>query len=112
MNIFWKILRKIGIVIFGAAFCLAGIVMIFTPGPGWVAIFAGLAALSTEFPWAKKVMRFLMNMLLLLIKITINALHRVGLKVPAYDRTVEKYMRAFLNKLNKSKTQKSLPDLQ
>jgi uncharacterized protein (TIGR02611 family) len=32
---------------------VAGLVMMVTPGPGWVAIFVGLAILATEFAWAQ-----------------------------------------------------------
>jgi len=32
---------------------LAGIAMLVLPGPGWLAIFGGLAILATEFAWAR-----------------------------------------------------------
>jgi uncharacterized protein (TIGR02611 family) len=44
----------------GGAIVLAGVVMLVTPGPGWLAIFLGLGVLATEYPlvhrfnqWAK-----------------------------------------------------------
>jgi len=39
-------------VIAGAAIFVAGVAMLALPGPGWAAIFVGLAVLSLEFSWA------------------------------------------------------------
>ena len=36
----------------GVLLVVAGLVMLFTPGPGLLAIVAGLAVLATEFAWA------------------------------------------------------------
>jgi uncharacterized membrane protein YbaN (DUF454 family) len=38
----------------GAVFLLAGIVMIFTPGPAFIFIPLGLLCLASEFPWAER----------------------------------------------------------
>jgi len=35
---------------------LIGIVMLVTPGPGWLVIFLGLGLLAAEFVWAKRLM--------------------------------------------------------
>ena len=35
---------------------MIGIVMLVTPGPGWVVIFLGLGLLAAEFVWAKRLM--------------------------------------------------------
>jgi len=43
-----------GTFVIGALFILAGLVMIVTPGPGWMAIILGLAILATEFAWAHR----------------------------------------------------------
>ena len=40
----------------GFTLLLVGVVMIFTPGPGWPVIFLGLTVLAAEFVWAKKLM--------------------------------------------------------
>jgi uncharacterized protein (TIGR02611 family) len=40
-------------IIVGFVVLLAGLVMLVTPGPGWVAIAIGLAILSKEFHWAE-----------------------------------------------------------
>ena len=40
-------------IIVGFVILLAGLVMLVTPGPGWVAIAIGLAILSKEFHWAE-----------------------------------------------------------
>lgn len=38
----------------GATLVLAGVVMLVTPGPGIVAILAGLAVLASEYGWAAR----------------------------------------------------------
>jgi uncharacterized protein (TIGR02611 family) len=35
---------------------LVGLVMIVTPGPGWLVIFFGLGLLAAEFMWARRLM--------------------------------------------------------
>jgi uncharacterized protein (TIGR02611 family) len=40
----------------GFTLLLVGVIMIFTPGPGWPVIFLGLTLLAAEFVWAKKLM--------------------------------------------------------
>lgn len=49
-----RVLRKIVIAIAGFAVLLAGIIMLVTPGPGWLGIIAGLVILSVEFEWAER----------------------------------------------------------
>lgn len=50
--------RKVIIAVVGGAVLLVGLVTIPYPGPGWLTVFAGLAILSTEFDWAKRVLRY------------------------------------------------------
>jgi uncharacterized protein (TIGR02611 family) len=52
LNTTWRI----GVFTVGAAVLGAGLIMIITPGPGWAAIFIGLAILATEFAWAQRVL--------------------------------------------------------
>jgi uncharacterized protein (TIGR02611 family) len=52
LNTTWRI----GVFTVGAAVLGAGLVMMVTPGPGWAAIFIGLAILATEFAWAQRVL--------------------------------------------------------
>ncbi len=33
-----------------------GVVMLVTPGPGWLVIFSGLAVLAAEFLWARRLL--------------------------------------------------------
>jgi len=40
----------------GGSVVLVGIVAIPYPGPGWLIVFAGLAILAKEFPWAERVL--------------------------------------------------------
>lgn len=40
----------------GFTLLLIGIVMVFTPGPGWLVIFLGLTLLAAEFVWARRLM--------------------------------------------------------
>jgi uncharacterized protein (TIGR02611 family) len=43
-------------IVAGFTLLLAGIVMIVTPGPGWLVIFLGLSLLAAEFIWARRLM--------------------------------------------------------
>lgn len=52
LNTTWRI----GVFTVGVAVLAAGLVMMVTPGPGWAAIFIGLAILATEFAWAQRVL--------------------------------------------------------
>ena len=42
----------------GGVVLLVGIVAIPYPGPGWLIVFSGLAILSTEFAWAKRILHY------------------------------------------------------
>lgn len=48
--------RKIILGVVGGVVLGAGIVMIPYPGPGWAAVFIGLAILAQEFPWAQAIL--------------------------------------------------------
>lgn len=48
--------RRIFRVLAGFTLLAAGVVMLVTPGPGWVAIFLGLGLLAAEFVWARRLM--------------------------------------------------------
>lgn len=52
-----RILWRIAITIIGVVVIIAGIILLPLPGPGWVVIFAGLGILSTEYDWAKRLLR-------------------------------------------------------
>jgi uncharacterized protein (TIGR02611 family) len=43
-------------IIAGFTLLIAGVVMIVTPGPGWLVIFLGLSLLAAEFIWARRLM--------------------------------------------------------
>ncbi len=43
-------------IIAGFTLLLAGVVMLVTPGPGWLVIFLGLGLLAAEFVWARRLM--------------------------------------------------------
>ncbi len=49
MSSTFRLLKRIGAVLLGTVLIVAGIVMLVTPGPGIVAIIAGLAVLGTEY---------------------------------------------------------------
>lgn len=53
-----KKMRKIFIGIVGGIVLVVGVIAIPYPGPGWLIVFTGLAILSTEFDWAKRVLHF------------------------------------------------------
>lgn len=55
-----RLMHKVLVSFLGGVIVLAGVVMLVTPGPGWLAIFLGLGILATEYPlvhrfnqWAK-----------------------------------------------------------
>ncbi len=50
--------RQIGIGILGGVVVIAGVIMIPYPGPGWLVVFAGLAILAKEFPWARRILDY------------------------------------------------------
>jgi len=43
-------------IVSGFTLLAAGVVMLVTPGPGWVIIFLGLSLLAAEFVWARRLM--------------------------------------------------------
>ena len=51
-----NIIVRIGIIIVGTIVLLAGLVMLALPGPGIVAVLAGLGILAQELPWAERLM--------------------------------------------------------
>ena len=46
------------ITVVGGAVTLAGVAMLALPGPGWAAIFLGLAILASEYLWARRLLRY------------------------------------------------------
>jgi uncharacterized protein (TIGR02611 family) len=40
----------------GFALLALGVIMIFTPGPGWLTILLGLGILAAEFVWARRLL--------------------------------------------------------
>jgi uncharacterized protein (TIGR02611 family) len=48
--------RRIFRIVAGFTLLAAGVVMLVTPGPGWVAILLGLGLLAAEFVWARRLM--------------------------------------------------------
>jgi uncharacterized protein (TIGR02611 family) len=52
LHITWQIT----VLTIGTAIICAGLAMLVLPGPGWAAIFVGLAVLSTEFTWAQRLL--------------------------------------------------------
>jgi uncharacterized protein (TIGR02611 family) len=48
--------RRLFRIIGGFTLLLIGLVMLVTPGPGWLVIFLGLGLLAAEFVWARRLM--------------------------------------------------------
>jgi uncharacterized protein (TIGR02611 family) len=48
--------RRIVRIVFGFTLLAVGIVMIVTPGPGWLTIFGALGVLAAEFVWARRLL--------------------------------------------------------
>lgn len=42
----------------GGTVLVVGIIAIPYPGPGWLIVFAGLAILAREFPWAARLLKY------------------------------------------------------
>lgn len=53
--------RKPFIFIVGSSLIFTGLALLVLPGPGWAAIFLGLAVLATEFAFAARVRDWLKN---------------------------------------------------
>ena len=49
----YRAAKRIVIAVVGGTVLLFGVIMLVTPGPGWVAIAAGLGILAVEFAWAR-----------------------------------------------------------
>lgn len=49
--------RKFIVAIIGGTVVLVGVVLVFTPGPAFIVIPAGLAILATEFVWAARLLK-------------------------------------------------------
>lgn len=48
--------RRVFRILTGFTLLLVGVIMFFTPGPGWLVVFLGLTLLAAEFVWAKRLM--------------------------------------------------------
>jgi uncharacterized protein (TIGR02611 family) len=46
--------RRMFRIVAGFTLLLVGVVMLVTPGPGWLVIFFGLGLLAVEFVWARR----------------------------------------------------------
>jgi uncharacterized protein (TIGR02611 family) len=49
--------RRLIVLVVGLTLLLCGVVMLVTPGPGLLLIFAGLTMLALEFLWARRLLR-------------------------------------------------------
>jgi uncharacterized protein (TIGR02611 family) len=52
LNATWRVV----VLVLGVLIILGGVAMLALPGPGWAAIFVGLAVLATEFDWAQRLL--------------------------------------------------------
>jgi len=50
--------QKFATGIAGGSVLIVGIIAIPYPGPGWLIVFAGLAILAREFPWAARLLHY------------------------------------------------------
>jgi uncharacterized protein (TIGR02611 family) len=48
--------KRVGVSILGMVLVAAGLIMLLLPGPGLLAIIAGLAVLATEYVWAERML--------------------------------------------------------
>jgi uncharacterized protein (TIGR02611 family) len=49
---------RIAVAVIGSLVIAAGIVLLVTPGPGWLVIFLGLGIWATEFMWARSLLEY------------------------------------------------------
>lgn len=49
-----RLLWRAVILLVGGLVSIAGLIMMVTPGPGWLGLIAGLLILSLEFEWAER----------------------------------------------------------
>ena len=49
---------KIANLVAGWSVLLVGVILIPYPGPGWLVVFAGLAILSREYEWARRILAY------------------------------------------------------
>jgi len=52
-----KQLRTLVVAVVGTTVLVAGLIMILTPGPAMIVIPIGIAILSTEFVWARRLLK-------------------------------------------------------
>jgi uncharacterized protein (TIGR02611 family) len=52
LDVTWRVV----VLVIGVLIILAGLALLALPGPGWAAIFVGLAVLATEFDWAQRLL--------------------------------------------------------
>lgn len=50
----WRRVRLVAVTIVGGILTLAGLAMLVLPGPGLLALIAGLAILASEYAWARR----------------------------------------------------------
>lgn len=50
----WRLAYRVAVAIVGAVVIVVGLILVPLPGPGWLIVFIGLAVLSTEFHWARR----------------------------------------------------------
>ena len=53
----WKVAKRLVILVIGTTVLLCGVVMIVLPGPAIVVIPGGLIILGSEFAWARRLLR-------------------------------------------------------
>lgn len=53
-----RLVWRVGVTVVGGVVLAGGVVLIPYPGPGWLVVFAGLAILAIEYPWARRVLHY------------------------------------------------------
>lgn len=56
MRVVRRVSNIVAVSVLGSVLVAAGVVMLVTPGPGLLAIAAGLALFSREFQWARRIL--------------------------------------------------------
>lgn len=49
---------RVAVTVIGFAIILVGLLLLALPGPGWLVVFLGLAVLSTEYEWSRRLLAY------------------------------------------------------
>jgi len=75
-----QLATRLAVAIVGFTITLLGVVMLVTPGPGWLMILLGLGVLSVEFVWARRLLKFTIADITAMIAIDFGKVSKIAIK--------------------------------